>query len=132
MLSTLKHPRSLLAHSLVPVTSTVLAQLQSLSTSDPNRIRRSFSRQVKSIDPEIAESVAQRIQEMVKFPGGGLKSVPLTDTWMKQYRPLFEAMKLEKIVTLIIEALIILVAAFNIASTLIMMVMEKTRDIGVL
>jgi len=88
--------------------------------------------QVKSIDPEIAESVAQQIQEMVKFPGGGLNSVPLTDTWMKQYRPLFEAMKLEKIVTLIIEALIILVAAFNIASTLIMMVMEKTRDIGVL
>ena len=80
----------------------------------------------------MAETVAKRIREQVKFPGGGLKGVPLTDTWMKQYAPLFEAMKLEKIVTLIIEALIILVAAFNIASTLIMMVMEKTRDIGIL
>ena len=88
--------------------------------------------QVKASAPEIAETVAKRIREQVKFPGGGLKGVPLTDTWMKQYAPLFEAMKLEKIVTLIIEALIVLVAAFNIASTLIMMVMEKTRDIGIL
>ena len=55
-----------------------------------------------------------------------------TMTWMEAHESLFSAMKLEKIVTFIIEALIIFVAAFNIASTLIMMVMEKTREIGVL
>jgi lipoprotein-releasing system permease protein len=52
--------------------------------------------------------------------------------WMQMNRNLFSALKLEKIVMFIILALIILVAAFNIASTLIMMVMEKTRDIAIL
>ena len=97
-----------------------------------NRAGQANLIQVRATEPEIAESVAKRIQDQIKFPGGGLKGVPLTDTWMKQYTPLFDAMKLEKIVTMIVQALIILVAAFNIASTLIMMVMEKTRDIGVL
>lgn len=45
---------------------------------------------------------------------------------------LFSALKLEKTVMFIILVLIILVAAFNIASSLIMMVMEKTRDIAIL
>ena len=45
---------------------------------------------------------------------------------------LFSALKLEKTVMFIILALIVLVAAFNIASSLIMMVMEKTRDIAIL
>jgi lipoprotein-releasing system permease protein len=56
----------------------------------------------------------------------------LSRTWMEAHKDLFTAIKLEKIVTFIIEALIILVAAFNIASTLIMMVMEKTKEIGIL
>lgn len=57
---------------------------------------------------------------------------PRTRTWMETHAQLFDAMKLEKLVTFIIEGLIILVAAFNIASTLIMMVMDKTKDIGIL
>ena len=44
----------------------------------------------------------------------------------------FSALELEKTVMFIILVLIILVAAFNIASTLIMMVMEKTKDIAIL
>jgi len=55
-----------------------------------------------------------------------------TMTWMEAHENLFDAIKLEKIVTFIIEALIIFVAAFNIASTLIMMVMEKTKEVGIL
>jgi len=55
-----------------------------------------------------------------------------TMTWMEAHENLFNAIKLEKIVTFIIEALIVFVAAFNIASTLIMMVMEKTKEIGIL
>jgi len=52
--------------------------------------------------------------------------------WTQMNQNLFAALKLEKTVMFIILALIILVAAFNIASTLIMMVMEKTRDIAIL
>jgi lipoprotein-releasing system permease protein len=52
--------------------------------------------------------------------------------WTQMNQNLFAALKLEKAVMFIILALIILVAAFNIASTLIMMVMEKTRDIAIL
>lgn len=52
--------------------------------------------------------------------------------WMKMNRNLFSALKLEKTVMFIILTLIIFVAAFNIASSLIMMVMKKTRDIGIL
>jgi lipoprotein-releasing system permease protein len=55
-----------------------------------------------------------------------------TMTWMEAHENLFDAIKLEKIVTFIIEALIIFVAAFNIASTLIMMVMDKTKEVGIL
>jgi len=52
--------------------------------------------------------------------------------WMKMNHNLFSALKLEKTVMFIILTLIVLVAAFNIASTLIMMVMEKTRDVAIL
>ncbi|MCM8765555.1 MAG: lipoprotein-releasing ABC transporter permease subunit [Candidatus Omnitrophica bacterium] len=53
-------------------------------------------------------------------------------TWMDLNKNLFSALKLEKTVMFIILTLIIVVAAFNIASTLIMLVMEKTKDIGIL
>ncbi|MEI8176225.1 MAG: ABC transporter permease [Candidatus Omnitrophota bacterium] len=53
-------------------------------------------------------------------------------SWMDLNSNLFAALKLEKIVMFVILALIVLVACFNIASTLIMMVIEKTRDIGIL
>ena len=53
-------------------------------------------------------------------------------TWMEAHKDLFSAINLEKTVTFIIEALIILVAAFNITSTLMMMVMDKTKEIGIL
>ncbi len=52
--------------------------------------------------------------------------------WMQMNRNLFKALKLERQVMFIILTLIILVAAFNIASSLIMMVMGKTRDIAIL
>ncbi len=52
--------------------------------------------------------------------------------WIQMNRNLFAMLKLQKTVMFIIMTLIILVAAFNIASALIMMVMEKTRDISIL
>jgi lipoprotein-releasing system permease protein len=56
----------------------------------------------------------------------------MTSNWMDENRELFRALALEKIVTFIIIALIVLVAALNILIALTMMVMEKTRDIAVL
>jgi lipoprotein-releasing system permease protein len=52
--------------------------------------------------------------------------------WTQMNQTLFSALKLEKTVMFIILTLIILVAAFNIAGALIMMVMEKTKDIAIL
>ncbi len=53
-------------------------------------------------------------------------------TWMDSNKNLMGALKLEKTVMFLILTLIVMVACFNIASTLIMMVLEKTKDIGIL
>ena len=52
--------------------------------------------------------------------------------WQQQNRPLFQALKLEKLGMAIILLLIIVIAAFNIVSTLTMVVADKTREIGIL
>jgi lipoprotein-releasing system permease protein len=52
--------------------------------------------------------------------------------WMELNPALFEALKLEKLGTFILLTLIVLVASANIISTLVMMVTEKIRDIGIL
>ncbi len=66
--------------------------------------------------------------EIEKVAGKGFQ----TTNWMEQNRELFRALKLEQIVTFIVLALIVCVAALNILIALTMMVMEKTRDIAVL
>jgi len=53
-------------------------------------------------------------------------------TWMEMNESLFSALKLEKRLMFFTITLIVIVAALNIIATLILMVMEKTRDIGVL
>lgn len=53
-------------------------------------------------------------------------------TWMELNQNFFAALKLEKLAMFIILTLIVLVAAFNIISTLVVMVVDKTRDIGIL
>jgi lipoprotein-releasing system permease protein len=72
-----------------------------------------------------AGEIAQKIIDKLGYPFW------IRD-WMQMNHNLFSALKLEKTVMFIILALIILVAAFNVASTLIMMVMEKTKDIAIL
>jgi lipoprotein-releasing system permease protein len=56
----------------------------------------------------------------------------LTTNWMEQNKALFHALRMERLVTFITIGLIVFVAALNILISLIMMVMEKTRDIAVL
>jgi lipoprotein-releasing system permease protein len=55
-----------------------------------------------------------------------------TQDWQQQNRSLFQALQLEKLGMSIILLLIVLVAAFNIVSTLTMVVTDKTREIGIL
>lgn len=72
---------------------------------------------------------ADRIGRAIeKAAGPGFEAT----NWMEQNRELFRALKLEQIVTFIVLALIVCVAALNILIALTMMVMEKTRDIAVL
>ncbi len=85
---------------------------------------------VRLEDAEMASALRHKIEEAAQF--SNYIEMPTTTTWLETHSALFAALKMEKIATVIIEALIILVAAFNIASTLIMTVMEKTRDIGTL
>jgi len=72
-----------------------------------------------------ADRISKKIASLLKFPYW-------TRDWMQMNQNLFTALKLEKTVMFVILTLIVLVAAFNIASTLIMTVMEKTKDIAIL
>ena len=56
----------------------------------------------------------------------------MASNWMEQNKALFRALRLERLVTFITIGLIVFVAALNILISLIMMVMEKTKDIAVL
>ena len=72
-----------------------------------------------------ADQVATTISKKLGYPYW-------VRTWMEMNKNLFSALKLEKRVMAIILSLIVLVAAFNIITTLIMVVMEKHRDIAIL
>ena len=72
-----------------------------------------------------ATEVAVAIEKRLGYPYW-------TKDWMEMNKNLFAALKLEKITMFVILILIILVAAFNIVGTLIMVVMEKNRDIAIL
>ncbi len=72
-----------------------------------------------------ADQIGSQLEEAA---GRGFMST----NWMEQNKALFRALRLERVVTFITIGLIVFVAALNILISLIMMVMEKTRDIAVL
>jgi lipoprotein-releasing system permease protein len=72
-----------------------------------------------------AEEVGQQLE---KVAGEGF----VAKNWMDENRALFRALRLERVVTFLTIGLIVFVAALNILISLIMMVMEKTKDIAVL
>ena len=81
--------------------------------------------EIRVEDIEQADQVAAEIQQSLGFPY-------YARDWMQMNKNLFSALRLEKIVMFIILILIILVAAFNIVSTLFMVVMEKNKEIAIL
>jgi len=74
---------------------------------------------------EHAGVVADEIRNRLGYPYA-------VETWFDLNKNLFAWMQIEKWAAFIILSLIIMVAAFNIVSTLIMVTMEKTKDIGIL
>jgi lipoprotein-releasing system permease protein len=72
-----------------------------------------------------AELVAERLKDSLGYPF-------IMRDWKRMNEGLFAALKLEKMAMALILLLIVLVAAFNIVSTLIMVVADKTREIGIL
>jgi lipoprotein-releasing system permease protein len=72
-----------------------------------------------------ADAISHQLEEAA---GKGF----LATNWMDQNKALFHALRLERLVTFITIGLIVFVAALNILISLIMMVMEKTKDIAVL
>lgn len=81
--------------------------------------------EVATTDRWVAPAVAGRIRDALEFPYH-------TVDWQEQNSSLFRALKLEKLGMGVILLLIIVVAAFNIVSTLTMVVRDKTREIGIL
>jgi lipoprotein-releasing system permease protein len=86
--------------------------------------------QFKIDDIYLAGEVARQLEQAADLISGSHGF--MTTNWMEQNKPLFRALRLERVVTFITIGLIVFVAALNILISLIMMVMEKTKDIAVL
>jgi lipoprotein-releasing system permease protein len=89
-------------------------------------------------EPDLISAINFKVDDMYKAAEIGREIEDAagqgfqTTNWMEQNRELFRALRLEQVVTFIVLALIVCVAALNILIALTMMVMEKTRDIAVL
>ncbi|HZU27778.1 MAG TPA: FtsX-like permease family protein [Bryobacteraceae bacterium] len=92
--------------------------------------------QVFSVDS--VNAIELRLDDIYKAPEVAAAAEKIigpdlvANTWMDQFRQILNALRMERIVTAITIGLIVLVAALNILITLIMMVMEKNRDIAIL
>jgi len=80
---------------------------------------------LKVADEYNVRRIKKELQKTLRYPY-------VVRTWMDLDRNLMKALSMEKKIMFLILGLIIVVACFNIGSSLIMMVMEKTRDIGIL
>ncbi|HEY2922410.1 MAG TPA: lipoprotein-releasing ABC transporter permease subunit [Candidatus Binatia bacterium] len=72
-----------------------------------------------------SRQVAEQIQRRLGFPY-------FAEDWTRLWPNLFSALKLEKTVYFLVLLLMVLIGAFNIVSTLVMVVMEKKKDIAIL
>jgi len=76
-------------------------------------------------DVNRSREIADRIQRQLGFPY-------FAEDWTRLWPNLFSALKLEKTVYFLVLLLMVLIGAFNIVSTLVMVVMEKRKDIAIL
>ncbi|MEX0801859.1 MAG: lipoprotein-releasing ABC transporter permease subunit [Candidatus Binatia bacterium] len=81
--------------------------------------------EIRVDDVDRAREIAERIQLQLGFPY-------ITEDWTRLWPNLFSALELEKTVYFLVLLLMVLIGAFNIISTLIMVVMEKRKDIAIL
>ncbi|HXY68700.1 MAG TPA: FtsX-like permease family protein [Gemmatimonadales bacterium] len=81
--------------------------------------------EVRVRDPWRAGAVARALEDTLRYPYRAMD-------WSTQNASLFSALKLEKLAMAVILLLIVLVAAFNIVSTLTMAVSDRTKEIGIL
>ena len=103
-------------------TSLEIAQ-ELVGIEDPNTVAGIG---VHTTNPDIADEVAERVRDAL----GGFPY--WAESWKVTNRALFSALKLEKIAMSLILGLILVVAAFNIVSTLVMVVSDRRREIGIL
>ena len=85
---------------------------------------------VRTENPDEANEVAMRLQEALDREH--MSALYYAVSWMTTNQSLFAALKLEKLGMGLILFLIVIVAAFNIVSTLVMVVADRTREIGIL
>jgi lipoprotein-releasing system permease protein len=89
-------------------------------------------------EPDLLSVISFKVDNLDRAPeiGSEIEQAAgkgfMTTNWKEQNRELYRALMLEQIVTFIVIALIVIVAALNILIALTMMVMEKTRDIAVM
>jgi lipoprotein-releasing system permease protein len=81
--------------------------------------------EVKVADVFAADRIAKAIEGAIGFPYWARD-------WMKLNKNLFSALKMEKFMMFVLLALVVVVASFNIVSTLTMIVVEKHREIAIL
>jgi len=81
--------------------------------------------EVRVEDVYKSDKISRKIQKTLGYPYW-------TKDWKAMNRSLFSALKLEKLTMFVILTMIVLVGALNIISTLVMVVMEKTRDVAIL
>ncbi len=96
------------------------------------------AQEIFSLPPELVSGIAVKLDDVDAAPAvkeAIIKQIGFSyvvRTWIEQNVNFFAALKLEKVAMFVILILIVLVASFNIISTLIVTVTTKTKDIGIL
>lgn len=89
-------------------------------------------------DPQLESGLELRVRDLFTAPRIGARLARLLDggftvtDWTQANEALFSALKLEKFTYFLVLMLIVLVAAFNIVATLVMVVMERRKEIAIL
>ena len=88
--------------------------------------------------PDVVSAVEMNISDIYKAPETAKAAEAIAGSrlgatsWIEQNKQFLSALQMERIVTFIVISLLLLIAALNIFTSLVMAVMEKQRDIGIL